>query len=338
MSTKHSLPKKPNDDSCCSPPWIRRLLPPSKASVWLTSADNVDRVSSFDDDADDDAIILIKERGVFSAATTPTQKTTTSRFWDQKRDSPTTVSTQEESSDDTDDSSEDNSQDSNIMDHDFMHSVVPESLEDLLHSPRILTDAMMQQLHSCLPESLKMNPWHRCFAIGRDGDSFIKLLDSCSAFTNTILVIRTVEGHVLGGFASQPWQAAPDRITKPGAYYGTGQSFLFASCPEEIIPGLNTESRIERSPSETPLQIFSWTGSNDYCQICDTNRQMICMGGGGDFGWILCDHLTRGQTGHCRTFGNPPLVSGGSFEVADVEVYGLQSMLAASFLCDSRKM
>jgi hypothetical protein len=224
------------------------------------------------------------------------------------------------------------------MDHDFLHYTVPESLEDLLHCPRILTEAMVHQLHSCLPESLTMNPWHRCFAIARDGDSFIKLLDSCSTFTYTLLVIRTVDGQVLGGFASQPWQAVPDRITKQGAYYGTGQSFLFASCPEEIIPGLDAESHAERSLSETPLQIFSWTGSNDYCQICDTNRQVICMGGGGDFGWILRDHLTRGQTGHCRTFGNPPLVPGGSFEVADVEVYGLQSMLDASFVCVSRNM
>ncbi len=323
MLTKRPLPKKPNVDSCCSPPWIRRLLPPSKSSVWLKSADDVDQFSSFDDD---DNMMLIKESNLVSAVTTPMKKTDTTRLWDRKRDSPTTVSTQDSSSDDAD-SSEEDLRDSSVTDHDFLHC--EESLED--HCPRILTKDMMQQLHSCLPESLQMNSWHRCFALGRDGDSFIKLLDSCSAFTYTLLVIRTVEGHVLGGFASQPWQAASDRSTKPGAYYGTGQSFLFASCPEEGISGLDAEART--TFSGTPLQIFSWTGSNDYCQICDTHRQMICMGGGGDFGWILRDHLTRGQTGRCRTFGNPPLVPGGSFDVADVEVYGLQSMWDASFLC-----
>ena len=47
------------------------------------------------------------------------------------------------------------------------------------------------------------------------------------------------------------------------------------------------------------------------------------MGGEGDFGLIVQDKFAIGETGRSMTYRNPPLVSGGHFEIAALEVYGI---------------
>lgn len=193
-------------------------------------------------------------------------------------------------------------------------------LEDplsLLSCPRILSQATFQYLQDHgIPETLRGNRWERCFAIGRDGDSFVSFLDKCAPFRHTLLVIQTSEGEILGGFVTQTWQGQ-EGYGKRNSYYGTGQSFVF-SCrgnPE------TTQTTTGRAPE---TQIFKWTGLNDYCQICDVEKAQIAMGGGGNnFGIVVEDCFSRGQTGFCETYGNPPLTSHGFFQVAAMEVYGL---------------
>ena len=51
------------------------------------------------------------------------------------------------------------------------------------------------------------------------------------------------------------------------------------------------------------------------------------MGGQGDFGWRVQENFEVGQTGYSMTYGNPPLVPSGFFEVAEFEVYGLAPAL-----------
>ena len=189
--------------------------------------------------------------------------------------------------------------------------VEPET--QLEECPRILTSAMMQQLHDeGLPESLHLCRWERCFAIGRDGDSFCTLLECCAPFLRTFVVIQTLEGHVLGGFAALPWNK---RDCVGNTYYGTGQSFLFASHPD----GYAKPARASR-----PLHIFRWTGKNDFCQICDAETQRLGMGGGADFGFLVQDNFWRGRSGPCGTFGNPSLTPNEYFEIEALEVYGLR--------------
>jgi hypothetical protein len=197
--------------------------------------------------------------------------------------------------------------------------LLPESPDDLLYCPRVLTPHMMQQIHQKLPDALKMNTWDRCFAIGRDGDSFLTFVDCCRPFTYSLVVIRTLQGHILGGFASRPWNVQEG---DKHSYYGTGQSFLFATHPVD-----------DTAPNDpTLLKFYSWTGSNDYCQICDVDKQILCMGGEGDFGWIVKDNFDVGQTGRSLTYENPPLCPTWPpiFEIADFEVYGLQPLWTPS--------
>ena len=192
----------------------------------------------------------------------------------------------------------------------------------------------MQQLHDeGLPKTLHMSRWERCFAIGRDGDDFWSFLERTAQFSKTIVVIQTCDGAILGGFATMPWKKANG---PQNAYFGTGQSFLFASHPAndredstEINTSGNdgTKSRGDNHEGDhkddKPLRLFRWTVTNDFCQIADSGR--LGMGGGTDFGFLIQDNFLRGRSGPCKTFGNPALVRGGYFEISALEVYGLRT-------------
>jgi hypothetical protein len=188
---------------------------------------------------------------------------------------------------------------------------LPHVLEEC---PRILTMEMMHQLHEeGLSGSQQMCRWERCFAIGRDGDSFCTFVERSSAYQRTFVVIQTVEGFVLGGYAAVPWKKN-DQASN--SYYGTGQSFLFSSHPAGVAASTN--------PAR-PLHLYRWTGTNDFCQISDPETSRLGMGGGTDFGFLIQDDFCRGRSGPCHTFGNPSLVpSSDCFEIQAMEVYGLR--------------
>jgi hypothetical protein len=200
--------------------------------------------------------------------------------------------------------------------------MVPEAPELLRSNPRLLSQNMVHQLlEEGIPEGLHMHQWERIFSIGRDGDSFQTMLNLCHAHQHTILVVKTTTGHILGGFASDPWREQ-DGYNERHSYYGTGQSFLFANHPVlESDNGVDTE----REAPSRELELFKWTGDNEFCQICDLGKKIIAMGGSGAFGLILEDDFYIGSTDRCGTFGNPPLTpdKDGTFCVESMEIYGL---------------
>jgi TLD len=216
--------------------------------------------------------------------------------------------------------------------------IVAEPHLQLQGCPRILSEDQMQYLRQYLPLSIRDNVWHRRFMIGVHGDSFCTLIRKCAGFKHSIVVIRSVSGHVLGGYASEEWRIRDElrhntwsrkddgsvfKSTRH-AYYGTGQSFVFGSHPSSPVvdPDIYVESDHVGSDA---LCVYPWTGQNDYCQICDADRSILCMGGDGEFGWIVSDNFTIGQTGFCSTYSNPPLVHPSTFYVADFEIYVLAS-------------
>jgi hypothetical protein len=154
------------------------------------------------------------------------------------------------------------------------------------------------------------------------------MVRNAEPFKYSIVVVKTTSGKILGGFACQKWSIRDEKGQARHDYYGTGQSFVFASHPDNIEE--HHDGHIHDSAS---LHVYKWTGDNDYCQICDSDRRVMCMGGVGEFGWIVSDDFTCGQTGWCGTFGNPPLTSEHTFQIADFEIYGLTSpVLLGSFL------
>lgn len=203
--------------------------------------------------------------------------------------------------------------------------LVPESPSALISCPRILSPRMLEQLVDNLPPTVKTMTWKRLFALGRDGDSFEMMLDRVHTFTNTIVVVETTWGHILGGYASAPWDRQGG-MTR--SFYGSGQSFLFANHPDD--------GSSFNDDDDDELHVYKWTGNNNYCQVCDVDDGQLAMGGGGAFGLIVEENFSKGSTGRCSTFDNPALIpasmrrkAGGTFDVLNMEVYGFSSMVEA---------
>jgi hypothetical protein len=204
----------------------------------------------------------------------------------------------------------------------FDHEIYPVQIEapkdpmELSFAPRILDNKTFQQIvDEALPSNLRMYKWKRIFSIAKDGDLLFTMLERCSSFKNTLVVLKTTKGNILGGFASEKWKAR-DGYDKR-SYFGTGVCFLFSDYPKNPNP-------------RKELSFYRWSGVNDYCQICDPDSGKIAMGGGeGDFGLIIEDSFLRGSSGHCATFNNPPLVPGidESFDILEFEVYGLLPLI-----------
>jgi hypothetical protein len=222
--------------------------------------------------------------------------------------------------DDDDDTVEEELQEPPI---EYPINMVPEPQSVLSSCPPLLTPTMLKQLVDNLPETVQTMTWKRLFALGRDGDCFLTMLNHCHSYTNTIVVILTTQGHILGGYAAAPWdrQSGMQRT-----FYGSGQSFLFATHPDDPVAVADDDGD---NNNDDKLYIYPWTGDNNYCQVCDVEDGQIAMGGGGAFGLIVQEHFSRGSTGRCGTFGNPSLIpgdSGGTFDVISFEIYGFSSM------------
>jgi hypothetical protein len=200
-----------------------------------------------------------------------------------------------------------------IFDHEIypVQIEAPEDPTELSFAPSILDNETFQQIvDEALPSNLRMYKWKRIFSIAKDGDLLFTMLERCSSFKNTLVVLKTTKGNILGGFASEKWKAQ-DGYDKR-SYFGTGVCFLFSDYPKNPNP-------------RKELSFHRWSGVNDYCQICDPDSGKIAMGGGeGDFGLIIEDSFLRGSSGHCATFNNPSLVPGidESFDILEFEVYG----------------
>jgi len=180
---------------------------------------------------------------------------------------------------------------------------------ELDYAPPIISNELLQHIvEDALPSSLQIcATWKRLFSISVHGDCVSTMMDRCGHFRHTLLVVRTVEGTILGGFASEPWK--PRACFDQCQYYGNGHSFLFSTFPPR---------------QDGKLNVYKWVGANDYCQLCDIQCGRIALGGGGNFGLVLQENFTRGSSGPCATFENSCLVPGnGSFNIFEFEVYGI---------------
>ena len=219
--------------------------------------------------------------------------------------------------------------------------VFPEDASSLQSAPRILNENMMIQIRDGgLPPAAKIMSWKRIYSTRRDGDCFYTMLRSCEQYCHTVFVILTTSGDILGGYADKPWAKQRGR-NLGGSYYGGGRTSLFATNPA-VVGDVGTfggrapepEYRMARDISEGErVHIYRWTGENTFSQIFNARTEKMAMGGGGSFGIKVEDNFSRGTTGCCSTFDNPPLTkdSGGCFEIAEFELYGLRSALSVRF-------
>lgn len=212
--------------------------------------------------------------------------------------------------------------------------------------PYILNKAQMKKIaYKALPDPIKYANWKRLYSLSRDGDVFETMLRNCSANKRTLLVIKTTIGEILGGFVDQTWKVQkPDFHIHGGAnseFFGSGQAVLFS------ITRTSSEEEDDKTVGDGQLQVYKWSGANRYIQLCDSEKQMIAMGGGGktgNFGLCVHDNFSIGSTGRCETFQNEPLIEvrKGSnshedennenddqtfFDVLDMEVWGFVNVM-----------
>ena len=171
----------------------------------------------------------------------------------------------------------------------------------------------------------------------------------------TLLVVRDVDGHVFGGFASTPWHVSPH-------YFGTGECFLFSASPAfrcwpwtgaplppsplasrpsplAFRPSLLDPILAPSAPAPPPSPVAPsgrdpprdpscphppppCAGANSHFQLGFADS--IAFGGGGQFAIWLDEAFEYGSSGRCETFGNEPLSASADFKVSRVEMWGFE--------------
>eukprot|EP00594_Rhizosolenia_setigera_P018482 CAMPEP_0178977998 /NCGR_PEP_ID=MMETSP0789-20121207/24861_1 /TAXON_ID=3005 /ORGANISM="Rhizosolenia setigera, Strain CCMP 1694" /LENGTH=459 /DNA_ID=CAMNT_0020667581 /DNA_START=364 /DNA_END=1743 /DNA_ORIENTATION=- len=108
-------------------------------------------------------------------------------------------------------------------------------------------------------------------------------------------------------------------------------------CDSDSVASSISEGIYLDDSDKKQLNIYRWTGKNNYNQLIHVNESRIAMGGGGScgtFGLCIEDSFLSGSSGSCETFDNPPLALGRDkdglqgesyFEVVGMEVYGFKS-------------
>ncbi|KAF9258224.1 TLD-domain-containing protein [Marasmius fiardii PR-910] len=122
-----------------------------------------------------------------------------------------------------------------------------------------------------------------------------------------LMVIKDADGTVFGVYIG-------DGIRRGnGRYSGSGESFLWRVASEG-----------------KGLEVFKWTGKNNYVALCEA--ESLSFGGGdGAYGLYIDESLLEGSSARCPTFDNPPLCSSSGarkgraveFECVGLEVWGV---------------
>ena len=225
-------------------------------------------------------------------------------------------------------------------DNAHLFKIIGTGADDVAAHPHVLSPPLMDSLLNFVPESLAdQNFWLR-FSLVRDGANLEILKRYVRAAPNTILAIETTNGDVFGSFTSSPWHQSP-------IYFGCGQAFLWKMRYNRMTP---CHSLFEQAHLESEIDIFFYSGLNDYVQLCTSDK--IAVGGGeldttgkeeqgndgaaapyvyleeGEhygFGLAVADDLLHGTSSPCATFRNPCLVNHSScgevFEIVNLEVW-----------------
>lgn len=227
------------------------------------------------------------------------------------------------------------------------------------------TKEVVARLEETLPETLRGYNWKLLYSLEQHGANLGTFYARTQFDVQTLLVVQTSKGDVLGGFATAPWKPSKSE------YYGTGESFLFSvsSRDEEdltetfggpdhlpVVRAIENfdegerkiattngtvvaaSSKLRQKGSSHSVAKYEWSGANVYFQCC--TETSIAMGGGGAFGLYVEDDFSRGSTGQSETFSNDPLSSHPDFEVVNLECWGFTTAQTAAALArlDSAKM
>lgn len=112
-----------------------------------------------------------------------------------------------------------------------------ENAPSLLTSPPILSPAVVDAIaEDGLPWSMQDAKWDRLFSSSRDGASFGAFMRRVRGHGQTVIVARTSDGRVVGGYATDVWSGRKQQ-QQPGGSSSRGRSFLFTVEPPAAMDG-----------------------------------------------------------------------------------------------------
>jgi hypothetical protein len=168
---------------------------------------------------------------------------------------------------------------------------------------KILNENDITLLKSWLPN--KPSNINLLFDTQRDGDSSSTFHDKCDGKSPTLVVIKSKNGYVFGGYATSPWQANNDNpISAPNSFIfslNQKQKYYASSQQNSIINGGNRSNQRDS-------MMFR-------IGCCDINIKHNCTNNG------------QNQT-NCDKFSVPSqnILNGGNryFTVSNLEVYEIK--------------
>lgn len=102
-----------------------------------------------------------------------------------------------------------------------------------------MSDVLSNQHINCLvthlPAILKYCTWNILYSVLLHGADFNTFYSRTAGCKYTLLVVKSMDGQVFGGFAAEPW-----KLQKSHMFYGTGESFLFRACKFTCILSMPT--------------------------------------------------------------------------------------------------
>ncbi|XP_055992969.1 MTOR-associated protein MEAK7 isoform X2 [Sorex fumeus] len=167
-----------------------------------------------------------------------------------------------------------------------------------------LLDALSAAFLSAHLPSARRHRWRLLFAAERHGRSFAQLCGRLARRGPCLLLLRDLQGHVFGGFASCSWEVKPQ-------FQGDSSCFLFSLAPT--------------------MAVYPCTGYNDHYMYLNHGQQTIPngLGMGGQhhyFGlWIDVD-FGKGHSKakpRCTTYGSPQLSAQEDFQFEQLEVWAV---------------
>lgn len=173
----------------------------------------------------------------------------------------------------------------------------------------LLSQEMWELLCSWLPVRVRIKRPFCLFTTNDAGYSIKTLYINCEGHDETILLIETCAGEIIGVFASMSWSERKSG-QKSLSYFGTGETFVFRLSPN---PQRYFWSGLRKHRSDSKTRDLFMAG-DDKC--------LMVGGSGCDHAIWLDDELKRGQSGPTETFGNVQLTEDKDFVCNRVEVLG----------------
>ena len=150
---------------------------------------------------------------------------------------------------------------------------------------------------------------HQTFNIPAGSESIIfrsdpskgvsQLLDSARGVENTLLVVGTSFGDVIGAFQSESWRYS-------AVFYTSGNSGVFRC----------------RWKEGWSVEWFGWSKANAFCRV--STERGIAVGVGNRHALLLSADLKNGASGECSTYRSPPLCDLSEFGCDVVELWTCQ--------------